>query len=707
MANNLQVKVVFKAEGAAQVVSAIKSLSSEERKLSNSTGATKKQFDKLEIALNKNAKATDKLAKSKKEASRQLGIFGRNTRLVRGGLAKVRSIMLLVAFAANVFQRTLGAAAKAANEQANAVAKLNQTLKSTKFQSNTTARELKKFAASLQRITGIGDETIIAMQGVLLTFTKIRGPVFKDATKVILDISVALGQDLQQSAIQVGKALNDPLLGMSALSRVGIQFDKEQKQLIKNFVRQNNIAEAQGVILKELQVQFGGTAKNLDKNSLAMRRLSSASGDFLEVVGKPLANFFSKVANFTTNILEKFTSQSEKSYFRVFDALDETTKQGALSLKDFGHEFGLISEIIGETFTPDMLKDANKYNEIMEKMDKRTGELLDVVKPESQVFNALVSSLNKAGIELGTFIDRVDEGLGTLGGPILTRVIKKSFGDASPDIIKARQKISDIIMKGGGKNVITPEELPILTKLLEDFSGTVVNINKLGEVSVLTDVIQALVEGKVTYVNAAGEEIAVNEALKMSIMELAAGYGTAGNEAEGFFGKMSKFNDAQKENIALVDAGLQGFLSFAEGNKQATIQLLKLRKALAIANVILGFTAELKNGLAGLPAAFKVLGAGMAQIGAINQQIAATKNPDSAALGTDFIADSPQYIKVGDNPQMQERVTVTPLGSPNVRGGGSASGVVINLNGNILGTEEFVRDTLIPQLENSLGRNLA
>lgn len=704
---SLEVKVVFRAEGAKNVISAIQQLRGEEQKLSNTTGATKKQFDRLEQALNNNTKATNKLADSKKEAAKQLGIFGRQTRLVRGFLARMRSIMLLAAFTANVFRRTVGAASDAAMEQANAVAQLNQTLKSTKFQSNLTSRELTKFAAALQKVTGIGDETIISMQGILLTFTKIRGEIFKEATEVILDISVALGQDLQQSAIQVGKALNDPLLGMSALSRVGIQFDKEQKQSIKTFVRQNDIAAAQGVILKELQVQFGGTAKNIDKNVLSFRKLHSASGDFLEVVGKPLSDFFAQVADFTTNILENFTDQSEENYFRVFDALDTTTKQGALSLKDFGNEFDLISEIIGETFTPDMLKDASKYNEILEKMDKRTSDLLDVQKPQSQVFNALVGQLNASGIELGEFISDVEEGIGAFQVNRFVKDIKEQFGEAAPEILKARKDLSDIIMRGGGARVITPEELPILIDLINSFGGKIVDSTKLGETSVFTDIIKDIVDGQVKFVDAAGQQIAITGELKTFLMELAAGYGTAGNESEKFFMKMAKLNDAQKENIKLVDDGLQGFLAFAQGNKQATIALLKLRKALAIANVILGFTAELSKGIAGLPSAFKVLGAGMAQIGAINEQISAARaSSREAAMGADFITNGRQLLTVGDNPTGRERVQVTPLGNTGGAGGGDSS-VTINLNGNILGSEEFVRDELIPQIENAVGRNLA
>ena len=128
-----------------------------------------------------------------------------------------------------------------------------------------------------------------------------------------------------------------------------------------------------------------------------------------------------------------------------------------------------------------------------------------------------------------------------------------------------------------------------------------------------------------------------------------------------------------------------------------------MRKALAIGNMILAFTEMSTKGFKGFLLGLSILAKGLAQIGQFDAAIASAK---SAALGADFIADRPQLIKVGDNPQMRERVTVTPIGSPNVRGGGTSE-VVVNLNGNILGTEEFVRDTLIPQLEDSLGRNLA
>lgn len=145
-------------------------------------------------------------------------------------------------------------------EAENSVRQLESRLKSTGGAAGVSSRELQSFAEELQGITTFADDAILGMQGVLLTFTSIRGDVFKDATRSILDLSVAMGQDLQSSAVQVGKALNDPIKGLTALQRVGVQFDASQKKLIENFVELGDVASAQRIILQELQKEFGGAA---------------------------------------------------------------------------------------------------------------------------------------------------------------------------------------------------------------------------------------------------------------------------------------------------------------------------------------------------------------------------------------------------------------------------------------------------------------
>ena len=86
------------------------------------------------------------------------------------------------------------------NTQVDAIAQVEAALKSTAGVSGQTSEGLQKMAADLQQVTTFGDEAMLAMQAVLLTFTNIRGDRFEQATTAILDMSAALGTSLQSAA---------------------------------------------------------------------------------------------------------------------------------------------------------------------------------------------------------------------------------------------------------------------------------------------------------------------------------------------------------------------------------------------------------------------------------------------------------------------------------------------------------------------------
>lgn len=174
-------------------------------------------------------------------------------------------------------------------EQEQAELRTKQTLEATGFAAGLTSKEIFKMASSLQKVTTFGDETIISGQNLLLTFRNIGKDVFPEATEVMLDMSTAMGTDLKSSAIQLGKALNDPTTGLSALSRVGITFTEQQKEQIKTMQASGDIAGAQAVIMAELKAQFGGTAKAAAGGTGAFIQLKNNLGDLAEQVGKQLA----------------------------------------------------------------------------------------------------------------------------------------------------------------------------------------------------------------------------------------------------------------------------------------------------------------------------------------------------------------------------------------------------------------------------------
>jgi len=167
-----------------------------------------------------------------------------------------------------------------------AQAQLAAAILSTGSAAGRTIGQLNAHAAALQGVTKFGDEATNAMQGVLLTFTAIQGETFDKATVATMDLATAMGTDLKAAALQVGKALNDPVLGMTALSRSGIQFTEAQKDVVKAMVATNDIAGAQGIILGELEKQFGGSAAAArDTLGGALAALGNSFGDLFELSG--------------------------------------------------------------------------------------------------------------------------------------------------------------------------------------------------------------------------------------------------------------------------------------------------------------------------------------------------------------------------------------------------------------------------------------
>jgi hypothetical protein len=165
-----------------------------------------------------------------------------------------------------------------------AQAQLAAALKSTGNAAGQTVQGLNEHAAALQRVTVFGDDAIIEAQNLLLTFTQIQGDTFPKATEAVLNVAQAMGTDLKSAAIQVGKALNDPVLGVQALARSGIQFTQSQKDQIKTLVESGKQLEAQRIILKELETQFGGSAEAA-RNTLggALAALNNSFGDLFEI----------------------------------------------------------------------------------------------------------------------------------------------------------------------------------------------------------------------------------------------------------------------------------------------------------------------------------------------------------------------------------------------------------------------------------------
>lgn len=169
--------------------------------------------------------------------------------------------------------------------QEQSEAKLEAVLKATGNAAGFTGEQLKGMASDLQSVTTVGDETIIGAQAVLATFKEIKGDNFRDAMTAAMDMNAVVGGDLQGNVMQLGKALNDPVAGISALTRVGVSFTEQQKQQIKTMAASGDVMGAQKLILAELNSEFGGAAEAIGATDTGkLERLANIFGDIGEKI---------------------------------------------------------------------------------------------------------------------------------------------------------------------------------------------------------------------------------------------------------------------------------------------------------------------------------------------------------------------------------------------------------------------------------------
>ncbi len=195
-------------------------------------------------------------------------------------------------------------------EQKKAMADVEAALKSMGNASGKTAAELGKTADQLETRSLYDAEVILKdVTAQLLTFGRISGQEFDRAQQATIDLAARMNGDLKGAAIQIGKALNDPVKGVSALGKAGIQFSDSQKAMIKSLVETGNVAAAQRIVLKELETQFSGAAA-VAADATPWRAAQVAIGQAMDAIGEIVLPLVTKMAEAVRRVAEEFSKLS-------------------------------------------------------------------------------------------------------------------------------------------------------------------------------------------------------------------------------------------------------------------------------------------------------------------------------------------------------------------------------------------------------------
>lgn len=165
--------------------------------------------------------------------------------------------------------------------------RLQAVLRATGDASGLTAKELTDFSEKMEQSTLVTHEQVLDAAAVLATFRSVSGESFTRALTLAQDLSSVMGKDLHASTLALGRALEDPVNGLTALRRAGLEFTPTQKEMLKNMVETGQAAEAQKIILDKLESKMAGTgAAEATGLTGAAHQVAISWKNMLEAIGQ-------------------------------------------------------------------------------------------------------------------------------------------------------------------------------------------------------------------------------------------------------------------------------------------------------------------------------------------------------------------------------------------------------------------------------------
>jgi hypothetical protein len=262
--------------------------------------------------------------------------------------------------------------------------KLEGILKATGGAAGLSLSEIENLSTEIGIATLASTSKVRDAAGIMLTFKSITGDAFKDALRLAQDLAEVGFGDLKMGATQLGKALEDPIVGLGALRRVGVSFTDAQKEMIKVLTMTGRKAEAQRIILDALDQQVGGAGVK------AATGLAGA----IDSLREKLDIFFerSKLGVAIVNGLTWAITQLGNAFGDVdLKASTLTTlKQVTDEIKEMKAEMATldIEDAIGADLNEGVLtKDQKRYAELQKLIEEHKKQLDNLIDKENRDAN--------------------------------------------------------------------------------------------------------------------------------------------------------------------------------------------------------------------------------------------------------------------------------------------------------------------------------
>ena len=164
--------------------------------------------------------------------------------------------------------------------------KLEGVIRATGGAAGFTADQVRAMSSELALATLGNEQGFEDAAAALMTFKSVSGDAFGLALELSQDLASVMGGDAKSAAMQLGRALEDPVRGLGALRRSGVSFTEAQYDQIKAMMEAGDVAQAHAMILEVVAGQVGGVAREMAGGLAgALDTLNQRSDDLRQKLG--------------------------------------------------------------------------------------------------------------------------------------------------------------------------------------------------------------------------------------------------------------------------------------------------------------------------------------------------------------------------------------------------------------------------------------
>tara|TARA_R110002033_G_scaffold12801_3_gene38758 strand:+ start:196 stop:1701 length:1506 start_codon:yes stop_codon:yes gene_type:complete len=453
--------------------------------------------------------------------------------------------------------------------------------------------------------------------------------------------------------------------------------------LIAGFSSVITLAGEQEQAEKKLEVALGKTSQSLLNQATALQKMTTFGDEAIIGVQASIGAFIKneeqiKKATSATLDIAVAMGMDLKS---AGDLVAKTLGSSTNAMSRYGIE---VTGAVGST----------------ERLESLTGNVARLfggqASAEAETLTGKIEQMKNA-------IGDAGEAIGSLLAPVVISVASNiaSLANATGSLVN---NFSDII----DGNSLASAEFQLLNTEMKDFKKvtdelgfySLLEMNNqindlLSTMPVITPEVEKLMDQQLILAEAMKESTKEIKRQKFEL-DLNAEIEQGSKLAESTMNRVTAEMELGKIKKQNLEQDLRGAILSGQSAKQAMVSVVRAETMEAVAGLL---SSILKT----VPYPFNLIagaGAGALVSGLMDSAMGQLSSVKFAETGFEGVVTKPTMFITGEN-NKPEQVSVTPLG------GESSAGININIQGNMIGNEEFVRDILIPEMSNARNQNLA